>query len=91
MVFSYNYSNSLLVLIQLKNDEIWQKDQIKVNLKLELAGMKLNVPPLANEADSSDLPMGRTTGGNLQGKEGPGGLSRANGYGLFRPTTCITK
>ena len=53
-------------------------------------GSRLSITPFPREADSSDdLEMaGTQVGGNLQGNEWPGGLSREKGYGLFMPTIC---
>lgn len=57
----------------------------KADLKMAFPTSKMNVPPFPYEADSSDL-IGASKVGNLELKEGPGGLSRENGYGLFTPT-----
>lgn len=60
----------------------------QADLKIAFPGSNTNVPPLPYEADSSDL-IETAKLGNLGLKQGPGGLSKENGYGLFTPTIYI--
>lgn len=90
--FLWNGESKIKKPIKTKNviklricDEIWDF----VHLKTGCAGSMVIVPPLLQQADSSDLEMGDTKAeGNLQWKDGIGTFSNENGYGLFMPTIC---